>query len=231
MKQARHQLSMMIALIILMLTPQMSAAAPNRHPYQEPAVPTAPGLELKLTYQDGVYTVSAQPNFSTEAPQLLLGSQITIKVPHAQDVDRFTAVEIASADAGVEWLVTSRVDAPTENQAADYLSFTLEPLADATQQTYEWSADQEIELFRFENGGTCLGTAALMSNTDSFYLPVAAGGFNSAYTDPVNSFIVVTKGDSDVHDIYSGIDEGTVADCGARRVELTERIFLPLIAN
>lgn len=235
MKQVKYQLYLYSALLLMLLSPQMLLAAPSSIPQAEEAVAAetvaAEGVELKLAYQDGLYTVYARFNFATAAPQFLLGSQVTLRTPHALDADRFTAENIVSLLPDADWQLTSRVDAPAENGSADYLSFTLELLADASQQTRQWQAGQEIKLFSFENGGTCLGATELMSATDPFYQPVAAGGFNSAYTDPVNSFIVAAQGDSYLNEMYTGVYDTGTASCGTRSVEFSDYIFLPVVVN
>lgn len=128
---------------------------------------------------DGRYHVYMRPT-STPTNNLNLTGQITLTVPTGSGANRFLINDLQSTVGSVTWALNSRVDAPTENTAQDYLSFTFTPLGNGN---FNWQAGLEIEVFNFINPNTCTGLVDVMDDTDPFNIPT-----NSAGSVPANQF-------------------------------------------
>lgn len=130
-------------------------------------------------------------------------TQVTVLVPHGAGANAFVVNNFVNYNASMQFgAFPSRVNAPTENTAIDYLSFGF---TGAT--SFNIAANTEIPLFSFQNGGPCLGGLSLISNaSDPFnQLP------NSANSNPGNSITILGRGG----DAYSG-NYGTPANaCNA----------------
>lgn len=128
-------------------------------------------VELKLQLQpDGKsYSVFARPKVDWVSPpaNLTHSAQVTIVVP----AGGFEVANLTSVNG--TWQLTTMVIQPQENPTADYLIFAL---VGATADI-SYKKDQEIELFRFENGlSGCPGPAELMDNdNDPFAEPNSQG--------------------------------------------------------
>ena len=144
------------------------------------------GIEFGIFYRRGTYEVYMRPNANPKAPNLTLTAQVTLKVPHAKGVNRFTVSNLVSAVPGTQWSLTSRIDAPVEDPSSDYLSFVV-TFSGGDHGVYEWSAGQEVKVFTFRNSGDCRGVIRLLKNeTDPFNrLP------NSVGTNPGNQIDIL----------------------------------------
>lgn len=170
-----------------------------------PTTPQADNVYYRIDWSksDQRYHVYMYPG-SVPARNMSLTSQVTVKVPHSGTTpDSFKATNIQSALSGVTWTESSRVNAPNEDQAADYLSFTMNL---TNSQAFQWQEGKELEVFSFANGGACLGQVTLMKNTDPFnVLP------NSVDTNPGNQFANLGWGSADTNN-YAG-NYGCAAVC------------------
>lgn len=210
-------------LLALSLNAQAAFAAPSVKRPLEPVSPDAAGIEFKVAYENGAYAVYMRPNVTPEGLNLTLTSQVTIKAPHADGAGRFAVSNVQSTVAGAEWAQSSRIDAPSEDGRADYISFTVN-FTDGNHRLYQWAAGQEIKLFTFTNDGTCLGAVSLMDNADSF-----ARSGNSANTNPGNQIDVLGI---DRNNAYAG-NYGDAANCTAggdtpREEDTAKKLYLPL---
>lgn len=213
---------LLTGLLALTLNAQAAFAAPTIKRKLAPVSPDAAGIEFKVAYENGAYAVYMRPNVTPEGLNLTLTSQVTVKVPHGVDADRFTVSDLQNAVAGAEWAQSSRVDAPSEDGGADYISFTVN-FTDGNHRLYQWAEGQEIKLFTFVNGGACLGAVSLMDNADTF-----ARSGNSANTNPGNQIDVLGI---DRNNAYIG-NYGDAANCSNQtpRDETTAaKVFMPLI--
>ncbi len=215
MKQKFTQVFMLIGLLSLLLVPNSVLAASDGE-----------GVAFRVAYGNGVYRVYMRPSQSPTGPAITLTAQVTLKVPHATGADRFQVADLSSGVAGAEWVADSRIDAPTEDANADYVSFTV-AFPDGNYQAFDWQADQEIEVFSFANEGACLGAVALLENSDPFTTDAASGRINSANTNPGNQIDVLNLGEGN---LYAGT-YGSAANCSDRTTELKNYYWLPLINN
>jgi hypothetical protein len=144
------------------------------------------GIEFAVFYRRGLYEVYMRPNADPKAPNLTLTAQVTLKVPHATGLNRFTVSNLVSAVPGTLWNPNSRIDSPVEDPNADYISFVVS-FSGGDHGIYEWSAGKEVKVFSFRNTGDCRGVVRLIdNNTDPFNkLP------NSVGTNPGNQIDVL----------------------------------------
>lgn len=150
---------------------------------------------VKWLSSDQRYHVYMFPG-SLPSPNLSLTSQVTLKAPHATNTaDSFKAANIQSAISGVTWSESSRINAPTEDATADYLSFTMNL---TNSQAFQWQKGQELEVFSFTNSGACLGSVSLMEESDPFNVQP-----NSMGTNPGNQYTNLGWGASDANN-YAG---------------------------
>lgn len=145
------------------------------------AVLAAPALEYKLALaEDGkTYQVWMKPSI-TPKPDISLTAQVTIKTPTAA---KFTTANLTNAIEGTSWVEASRVNAPAEDTASDYISFSFVGLQGTSARNYKWEEGKEQLVFSFENEGGCVDGVTLMANDDPFNASP-----NSASTNPGNQF-------------------------------------------
>jgi hypothetical protein len=138
-------------------------------------------LEYKLALaEDGkTYQVWMKPA-STPKPDISLTGQVTIKVPNAAG---FKISNLKSSIEGSNWVEASHVDAPKEDTASDYISFSFVGLQGTSARNYAWAEGKEEPVFSFENEGGCVDGVALMADDDAFNVSP-----NSVNTNPGNQF-------------------------------------------
>lgn len=130
------------------------------------------------------YAVYMTPD-SVPSPDMLLSAQVTLVVPHAADAKRFNVENISSNIPGINWVDHSRVDAPKENQAADYISLGYY-FSGSKVSAFGWVAGQEKQILTFTSKQGCVAGVKLIDSKDAFnQLP------NSAGTNPGNDFLNV----------------------------------------
>ncbi len=176
-----------------------------------PTSPSANNVYYRVDWSstDNRYHVYMYPG-SVPSPNLLTTAQVTLKVPHSADSDKFAVTDVQSSFNGLTWSNSSNVAAPTEDTSADYLSFTP---AITSSDAITWTADKEVEVFSFANSGACLGAVNLLENsTDPFNQPTDAPN-NSAGTNPGNSLTNLGWGAEDTNN-YAG-NYGCPATCTA----------------
>jgi uncharacterized repeat protein (TIGR01451 family) len=143
------------------------------------------GLDAdKVTYRVYMKSVASYSNIQAK----ISTAQVTLVVPHGIGTSQFQVSNLQGKTVGsnqMNWGV-SRVDAPNENKAADYISFGYN--GSGSPLLFNIVAGEEIELFNFKNTGTCVGSVALITNTDPFTPP------NSANTNPGNQLTVLGFG-------------------------------------
>ncbi|QTR50404.1 cadherin [Candidatus Thiothrix anitrata] len=128
------------------------------------------------------YAVYMTPD-SVPSPDMLLSAQVTLVVPHATDAKRFNVENISSNIPGINWVDHSRVDAPKENQAADYISLGYY-FSGTKVSPFGWVAGQEKQILTFTSTQGCVAGVKLIDSKDAFnQLP------NSAGTNPGNDFL------------------------------------------
>lgn len=215
MYHAKSKLILILSLLMLLATPQVSTAAPV---FSTGADSAEGGVSFRIAYNEGIYEVYMTPSTTPDSPGLTLTAQVTIKVPHSA-TDEFTITNLTSAVDGTAWAQTSRINAPTEDPTADYISFEVD-FPGGDYRAFDWVAEQEIKVFSFETSNACLGVVSLLENDDAFAtLP------NSAGTNPGNQINVFgMSGDNVFNDVT-----GTTANC----VDGTDRalefsIYLPI---
>ncbi len=140
-----------------------------------------PVLEYKLALSDDgkSYEVWMRPT-ATPKPDMSLTGQITFKVPHAA---QFKAVNVVAGIEGAEWIEASRVDAPVEDKASDYISFSFIGAQGGSAQGYQWQEGEEKLIFSFASEKGCVDGVSIMADNDPFNTPS-----NSEHTNPGNQF-------------------------------------------
>jgi hypothetical protein len=147
--------------------PQVAANAVEQSAPQVEAIPSAPGVQFKLAREGNRYVVYMRPTVTPEQPGLTMTAQVTIRVPHGVDADRFRVADLQSAAPGAVWGQTSRIDAPAEAPDADFISFEFD-FESSNLAAYTWQAGQALAAFSFANSGSYQGPLNLMSNCDAF---------------------------------------------------------------
>ncbi|MEN9422752.1 MAG: hypothetical protein RL122_135 [Pseudomonadota bacterium] len=168
-------------------------------------------LEYSIRWdtKDDRYHVFMKPNATPTPKDMSMTGQFTIRVPHATGADAFSVNDPKITVTNTIWSNDSRVDAPIEDTAVDYLSFSLNMIK---SDAFQWKAGVEQEVFNFNNTGKCLGSVALIDNqTDPFNQPLLNGSNNSAGTNPGNQFTNLGWGGSDENNYLANY--GTAADC------------------
>jgi uncharacterized repeat protein (TIGR01451 family) len=172
------------------------------------------GLDAdKITYR--VYMKSAAAYSNIQAK--ISTAQVTLLVPHGLGANQFMPVNLQGKIAGsnqMSWGI-SRANAPTENQLVDYLSFGFS--GSGSSVLFNIAANTEIELFSFQNSGTCLGGVSLITDTDPFLPP------NSTNSNPGNQITILGYGPSNA---YAGNYGGSV-NCQTLFPDLTVGITGP----
>lgn len=143
------------------------------------------GLDAdKVTYRVFMKSAASYSNIQAK----ISTAQVTLVVPHGTSANQFQVSNLQGKVVGsnqMNWGV-SRVDAPTENKNADYISFGYN--GSGSPLLFNIVAGEEIELFNFKNTGNCTGSVALITNTDAFTPP------NSANTNPGNQMTILGFG-------------------------------------
>ncbi len=126
------------------------------------------------------YAVYMTPD-SVPSPDMLLSAQVTVVVPHS--TNSFAINNIASEVQGINWIDNSRVNAPSENSKADYISMAYY-FSGSRVPAFGWVAGQEKKIFTFTSNLGCVSGVKLIDSQDPFsHLP------NSAGTNPGNDFM------------------------------------------
>ena len=172
MKYSLASISLLLSSLTMAISVPVLAGKPT-----EPA-----GVFYGLRSVGDTYQVIAKAT-DTPMTDISLSGQVTLKVPHAiNKADRFEVVDINSQIEGIQWIESSRVDAPEEDPTADYLSFSFVDIT-SSPDAFHWQANEEKVLFSFYNPNLCSGDVQLMANSDPFnQLP------NSFNTNPGNQF-------------------------------------------
>ncbi|MEB4590885.1 Ig-like domain-containing protein [Candidatus Thiothrix sp. Deng01] len=168
------------------------------------------GVEYRIGWSsaDSRYHVYMRPT-TAPSPDLSMTSQVTLRVPHATGANKFTVADI-QPKTGTSWSLSSEVYGPTEDQAVDYLSFTMTPI---DVRAFAFQAGIEQEAFSFKNTGPCTGSIELMDNdNDPFNQPPDAPN-NSVGTNPGNQFANAGWGATDDNDYFGNY--GGAASCTA----------------
>ncbi len=139
-------------------------------------------LDYKLALaEDGeTYEIWMRPSAAPK-PDISLTGQVTLKVPTLAD---FKAVEVVGTVEGADWVEASRVNAPEEASAFDYISFSFVGLQGNSAHNYGWEEGKEKLVFTFKNESGCVEGVSIMENDD----PFNATENNSANTNPGNQF-------------------------------------------
>lgn len=137
------------------------------------------GVKFRVAYNatNSTYSVYMKPD-AVPNPDLTVSSQLTFVVPHdaAQPVE---ITNVKSLVTNANWVQNSRVDAPTENTTADYISLGYYASGSAPQ--FGWVANTEQRVLTFKSPQGCIAGLKLMANSDPFnQLP------NSVDTNPGN---------------------------------------------
>lgn len=128
------------------------------------------------------YAVYMTPD-STPSPDMLLSAQVTVVVPHAEGTNSFNIDNISSEVRGINWIDNSRVNAPQENNKADYISLAYY-FSGSRIPAFGWVAGQEKKILTFTSNLGCVSGVKLIDSQDPFsQLP------NSAGTNPGNDFM------------------------------------------
>lgn len=129
------------------------------------------------------YAVYMTPD-STPARDMLLSAQVTLVVPNDTNTP-FSVDNVRSQIPNANWVPHSRIDAPRENRAADYISIGYS-FNGSTPPAFNWVPGQEQKIFSFNSASGCDARVKLIDNRDAFsQLP------NSANTNPGNDFMNV----------------------------------------
>jgi len=184
---------------------------------QAGGVAYANGVEYSIKWdgQDKVYRVFMQPQTVPDSSDndLYISSQVTIKVPHADnEAELFEAEDITSTN-DIGWERSSVSRSPLESPTHDYLSFVAK-MPSRPVNLFDWVAGEEQEVFYFSNAGACLGDVEIMDNaTDPFndFDPKDPNSSNSAGTNPGNEFSSDVWGASTDNDYLARY--GDPADC------------------
>lgn len=160
----------------------------------------ADGVQYRLAYVAATktYQLYMRPTATPAKSTVLAGAQVTIKAPRNFAVSSFTNMVGTWRSPG------SITPSPRENPNVDYISFDLAAIAD-----FGFQAGVEKLVFTFQSYMGCLGSVALMENTDPFNkLP------NSASTNPGNHIAVLQLNNNVDGNDYLGT-YGGAANCTA----------------
>jgi len=139
----------------------------------------APSVDYRIAWNDSDqrYHVYMKA-IATPTLNYNMTAQITIKAPHSED-QPFTIDAFTNAHEDVQWTASGTAHAPQDDQNASYFSYSA---SFKTPAAIDWQADQEIEVFSFQNKNDCLGLVSIMSADDPFNYP------NSLGTNPGNQY-------------------------------------------
>lgn len=162
------------------------------------------GVEYRISWDtsDSRYHVFLRPTTTPSPNVSYTGAQVTLKVPHALDQDKFSVVEYDDGTkagitslSGTEWYVGMKAIAEEADGScsidpqkcqfdvldSDYITFIMNI---NKLNAFGFTADQEIEAFSFAVDGACNAQVQVMPSDDLFNLPE-----NSIGTNPGNFFI------------------------------------------
>ncbi|MEZ5477276.1 MAG: hypothetical protein R3E95_07275 [Thiolinea sp.] len=116
-------------------------------------------LEYRIHYSDidQRYHVYMRPT-ETPDPNLSLTGQVSILALHA---DNFAVTGVNNLVSNTDWSRMSRTNAPVNNPGKDYISFILDG-----NGPFNWSANQELEVFNFQSAGCPTNSALTLMATD-----------------------------------------------------------------
>jgi len=123
-------------------------------------------VTYRLAYDSGteVYTVSMSSNtvFSGTAATFFNSVQATVVAPAVGGGFQInTLTNLQGGTTPLNWAFT-RIDAPSENTAKDYLFFS--PDNTGAYSAFNIPANTYIDLFSFKSGSGCVGDLALIEN-------------------------------------------------------------------
>jgi Bacterial Ig domain len=124
-------------------------------------------------------------------------AQVTVVVPHQTASNRFVVSDLIGFNSMI-WSNASRVDAPSENPSADYISFGFNQ--SASPALFTITAEAEIPLFSFRNAGPCTGNVKLWGSSDPLQVP------NSASVNPGNQITILGNGVSNAWNCNYGCE-------------------------
>jgi len=120
-------------------------------------------LKIDLLSDGETYQVSLLAEEDWDGSKgLTATAQVTLVVP----TGGFDLSNLESVTG--TWLNNANIMSPTENSSFDYYNIGLASLG---TQAIPYVKDQEVVLFRFQNGGECMGPVALMEDNDPFKVP------------------------------------------------------------
>lgn len=114
------------------------------------------GIEWNTS--QNMYEVFMKPN-ATPIPNNSLSGQITIRVP--SQVSFTPPPNPSSAVNNVTWTLASSIEAPAENPAFSYYTYSMET---THPNAFNWQADTALKVF--EMGGGCITGVQIMDNND-----------------------------------------------------------------
>jgi len=182
-------------------------------------------LTVELQSDSITYVVKLRPDMSYVAPMNTTNNaQISFAVP----AGGFKVGPVTNIKG--LWSEASTVVAPTESPTTDYLMFNLQ----SGTPDIDYTANQEVELFSFQNTGTCTGALNFVLEDDPFFPPnsqsinignqisVLGAGFTNAfsgtYGSPANCMAITMPTDSlTINENVITIDSIQVSspsDCG-----------------
>ena len=151
-------------------------------------------LTVELQSDSITYMVKLRPDMSYDPPlNTTNNAQITFVVP----TGGFQPGPVSNIKG--LWSDASSIVAPEENPSNDYIMFTLQ----SGTSDINYTAGEEVELFSFQNTGTCTGTLAFVLEDDPFFPP------NSQSVNIGNQISVLGAG---FINAFSGT-YGTTANC------------------
>ncbi len=159
------------------------------------AVSAATPVRFKID-RDATGTYRVYMNSTTAYtgnPARVASAQVTIQVPTGSftAIPQGTGTPTITGNNGMGWTASTRVNAPSENPGADYISFGFSQ--SATPTLFNIPANTDVLLFSFSDNGICPGVIKLWSPTDPFQ------GFSTT-TNPGNQITILGNGG----DAYGG---------------------------
>ncbi len=136
---------------------------------------------LKLGSDGMTYTVYMKSATAYSGNFAMISTaQATVVLPTGTQISNPTGLQ-----AGMVWVANTRIDHPSENTAADYVSFGFSQ--SASPAVFNIPAETEIPLFSFQRTGPCIGNLKLMDTAELFQ------GVSTS-TNPGNQVTVVGNG-------------------------------------
>jgi uncharacterized repeat protein (TIGR01451 family) len=136
---------------------------------------------LKLGSDGITYTVYMKSATAYSGNFAMISTaQATVVLPTGTQISNPTGLQ-----SGMVWVANTRINHPSENTSADYVSFGFSQSASPT--LFNIPAETEIPLFSFQRTGQCIGSLKLIDTTDPFQ------GVSTS-TNPGNQLTVVGNG-------------------------------------